>query len=87
MRYAQHKILVSIFDALVHGKNRDRGDAAKTAWETLSKIEAKILAEDKAMLSTKKLVILIGAELEATDTQAFYRYGAFSAHRQEILGL
>ena len=38
-RYAQHKLLVSIFDSIVNGKNRDRGDAAKAAWRILGLIE------------------------------------------------
>jgi transcriptional repressor NrdR len=91
-RYAPHKILASIFDACAQGKGvdgrmRDRGDAAGAAKKLLEQIEQNILASGKTILSTKELVRLVGAELESVDHAAFYRYGAFSPHKQETLGL
>ncbi len=66
---------------------RDRGDAAALAKKLLEQIEQKILATGKTLLSTKDLIRLVGAELESVDRAAFYRYGAFSPHKQETLGL
>ena len=91
-RYAPHKILASIFDVCGSGKGpdgkmRDRGDAAATAKRLLAEIERKILASGRTVLSTKDLIRLVGAELESVDRAAFYRYGAFSLHKQETLGL
>lgn len=91
-RYASHKILASIFDACASGKGtdgkmRDRGDAAGTAKKLLERIEQKILTSGKTILSTKDLVRLVGSELESSDRAAFYRYAAFSPHKQETLGL
>lgn len=91
-RYASHKILASIFEACAAGKGsdgkmRDRGDAAALAKQLLEKIERKILASGKTLLSTKDIIRLVGGELEGVDRGAFYRYGAFSLHKQETLGL
>lgn len=66
---------------------RDRGEAAATAQTILARIEQKILATGKTLLSTKDLIHLIGDELEPVDRSAFYRYAAFSPHHQETLGL
>lgn len=66
---------------------KDRGDAAKIAQKLLAKIEQKILASGKTILSTKELIRLVGDELESSDRAAFYRYGSFSPHKQETLGL
>jgi transcriptional regulator NrdR family protein len=86
-RYAPHKIIASVFDACgqgqgADGKMRDRGDAAGLAKKILAEV-----ASGKTVLSTKELVRLIGDALESRDRAAFYRYGAFSPHKQEILGL
>ncbi len=91
-RYAPYKIFASVFDACAQGKGpdgkiRDRGDAAKSAHAILSRVEEKILAAGKTLLSTTELIRLIGDELEHVDRAAFYRYGAFSPHKQETLGL
>ena len=91
-RYASHKLLASIFDACGTGKGpdgkmRDRGDAVMLAKRLLEQIEQKILATGKTILSTKDLIRLVGNELESTDRAAFYRYGAFSPHKQDTLGL
>ncbi|OGZ05387.1 MAG: hypothetical protein A3C93_05080 [Candidatus Lloydbacteria bacterium RIFCSPHIGHO2_02_FULL_54_17] len=91
-RYAPHKIFASLFDACAAGKGqnggmRDRGDAAATAQMLLERIEQKILASRKSVVSTKDLIRLVGEELESTDLPAFYRYAAFSPHKQETLGL
>ncbi|MDO8520501.1 MAG: hypothetical protein Q7S52_00080 [bacterium] len=91
-RYASYKLLASLFDACAQGKGadgrmRDRGDAAKTAQTVLENVEQKILAAGKNFVSTTELVRLVGGELEEVDRAAFYRYAAFSPHKQETLGL
>lgn len=91
-RYAPHKIFASVFDACAQGKGvdgrmRDRGDAAETAQSVLRHVEQKMLSARKHTVSTTELVRLVGAELEKLDRSAFYRYGAFSPHKQETLGL
>ncbi|OGZ09553.1 MAG: hypothetical protein A3D65_06545 [Candidatus Lloydbacteria bacterium RIFCSPHIGHO2_02_FULL_50_13] len=91
-RYAPYKIFASVFDAYAQGKGsdgkmRDRGDAAKVAHAVLFRVEEKILAAGKNIVSTTDLVRLVGGELETADRAAFYRYGAFSPHKQEVLGL
>lgn len=92
MRYAPYKILASIFDVCGQGKGadgkiRDRGDAAKVAQTLVARIEQKILATGEKSISTKELIRLVGDELEENDRAAFYRYGAFSPHKQDVLGL
>lgn len=66
---------------------RDRGDAARAAQALLARVEEKILASRKNVVSTTELVRLVGGELEESDRAAFYRYAAFSPHKQETLGL
>lgn len=91
-RYAPHKIFASVFDACAHGKGsggtmRDRGDAAQTAQRVLLCVEQHLLASRKNAVTTTELVRLVGSELEKVDRAAFYRYGAFSPHKMDTLGL
>lgn len=80
-RYQRHKLFASIYDAIVGGKRKDRGDAANEANVVVAVIERRILANGKRRVTTQEIIDLVTGELEGSNLGACYRYAAFSPYR------
>ncbi len=87
VRYSSQKLFASIYDAVVNGKNHDRGEAARDAEKIVSLIEMQLLKTHKERISTKEMIEMVADILETEDPPAFYRYAAYTPYRGKRLGL